>query len=95
MRIEVGLTCFGPELGSWRHAGWVGERAGRPWLLFATSSRRCVCGALRRSRECNGWCTRLCSMRESCAAILHSHPARLLIWLGAAHGGGAIKFKLL
>ncbi len=24
------------------------------------------------------------SMRESCAPILHSHPARLLVWLGAA-----------
>ena len=27
-----------------------------------------------------------CSMRESCAPILHSHPARLLAWLGVAHG---------
>ena len=24
-------------------------------------------------------------MRESCAPILHSHPARLLIWWGASH----------
>ena len=92
---EAGLNCLCSELGSWPQATVVGERAGRPWLLCAPSSRRCVCGALLWQRECGGWRTPRCSMRESCAPILHSHPARLLIWLGAAHGGGAIKFKLL
>ena len=65
----------------------VGERAGRPWLLCATSSRRCVCSPLSQWRERDGWRTRRCSMRESCARILHSHPARLLAGLGATHGG--------
>ena len=72
--------------GDWRHATVVGERAGRPWLLCATSSRRCAFGAQPQSRESVGWRTLRCSMRESCAAILHSHPARLRVGLGAAHG---------
>ena len=29
----------------------------------------------------------LCGMRESCAPILHSHPARLLAWLGISNYG--------
>ena len=34
------------------------------------------------------------SMRESFAAILHSHPARLRAGLGAAHGGRSLTRRL-
>ena len=72
-----------PHLTGWR------VLPKRPWLLCATSSRRCVCSALFRQREWGGGRTPRCSMRESCAPILHSHPARLRAGLGAAHRGRA------
>ena len=92
-RIDPALWLSLPGLlcaACWRHAAHVGERAGRLWLLCATSSRRCVFDALPQSRESVGWCNRRWSMRESCAAILHSHPARLRIRLGASHGAECI-----
>ena len=73
--------------------------AARSWLANAPGVRGCSALraradvlAVRSFSSANAvvGAPNLRSMRESCAPILHSHPARLRAGLGGAHGGSKI-----